>query len=247
MKQWDVFTEYVESKKMTASSAYKAAMRHVFFMASDHYKHAFMEQQDTSNNFIFLLNLGDCFLRLEEYQFAIDTLEFAKNSYKSNARLLAILGEAYFHIDDIPKSLLYFREAFYVDPSEVDLDLIKAKPVRDLVEIIKRGRSDYKNINEWIPVYGFLHDIFYVKRNINTHQADVIQNDLYNLEVNYQKMSRDQLENSNVVPRLINKYLWMLDYYELQNYSFENISQIRERLMNISSDLFKEYFEKKKL
>ncbi|MBN2077523.1 MAG: tetratricopeptide repeat protein, partial [Spirochaetes bacterium] len=116
MGQWEVFSEYAEGKGMTASSAFRAAMRFVFFKAADHYQHAFREQQDTSKNFQFLLNLGDCFLRLEEYAKAIETLEFAKSSYRSNARLMAILGEAYFHTGDLPKSILCFREAFFIDP-----------------------------------------------------------------------------------------------------------------------------------
>ena len=64
-------------------------------------------------------------------------MEYARNSYNANARLLSILGEAYFHTDDIPKSLLYFREAFFVKPSDIDLELIKAKPVLELLEKVK--------------------------------------------------------------------------------------------------------------
>ena len=245
MKQWEVFNEYAESKDMTSSSAFKAAMRYIFFKASDHYKFAFQEQQDTSSNFRFLLNLGDCFLRLEEYQSAIETLEFARSSYRSNARLLAILGEAYFHKGEIPKSLASFREAFFVDPSEIDISILRATPILDLVEIIKKERSDYKDINEWIPIYGYTHDVFYVKRNLNVHLVETIENDIYKLEVNFQKMNKSQVENSNIVPRLINKYLWLLDYYTLQNYNFDTITQIRDRLIKIDRDLFQEHFEKK--
>jgi len=245
MKQWEVFNEYAENKDMTSSSAFKAAMRYIFFKASDHYKFAFQEQQDTSSNFGFLLNLGDCFLRLEEYQSAIETLEFARSSYRSNARLLAILGEAYFHKGELPKSLASFREAFFVDPSEIDLSILRATPILELVEIVKKERSDYKDINEWIPIYGYTHDVFYVKRNLNVHLVETIENDIYKLEVNFQKMNKSQVENSNIVPRLINKYLWLLDYYTLQNYNFDTITQIRDRLIKIDRNLFQEYFEKK--
>jgi tetratricopeptide (TPR) repeat protein len=245
MKQWEVFNEYAESKNMTSSSAFKAAMRYIFFKASDHYKFAFKEQQDTSSNFRFLLNLGDCFLKLEEYQSAIETLEYARSSYRSNAHLLATLGEAYFHLADLPKSLASFREAFFINPTEIDLDILRATPILDIVEIIRKERSEYKNINEWIPIYGFIHDIFYVKRNINVHLVETIEKDIYSLEVTYQKMNKGQIENSNIVPRLINKYLWLLDYYTLQNYDFDTITQIRERLIKIDRNLFQQYFEKK--
>lgn len=246
MKQWEVFNEYSESKNLTSSSAFKSSMRYIFFKAADHYKFAFREQQDTSSNFQFLLNLGDCFLRLEEYSLAIETLEFAKGSYKSNARLMAILGEAYFHTGDVSKSLLSFREAFFVDPAEIDLSILKAKPILDLVDAVKKARADFKDIAEWIPIYGFISDVFYVKRNLSAHQVEGIEKDIYNLEVTFQKMNRSQVESSNIVPRLINKYLWLLDYYTLQNYNFDTITQIRERLLNIDRELFQEYFSKKK-
>ncbi len=246
MEQWEIFSEYAEGKGMTASSSFKSAMRFVFFKAADHYQFAFKEQQDTSKNFQFLLNLGDCFLRLEEYGRAIETLEFAKSSYKSNARLMAILGEAYYHTGDVPKSILCFREAFFIDPAEIDLGVLKAKPVLDLIDIVRSERADPRDIVEWIPVYGFIHDIFYVKRNLNAHQVENIEKDIYNLEVTFQKMNTTQVESSNIVPRLLNKYIWLLDYYTLQNYNFDNITQIRERLLNIDRELFQDYFTGKK-
>ena len=246
MKQWEIFDEYSESKNLSSSSAFKSAMRYIFFKAADHYKYAFREQQDTSSNFQFLLNLGDCFLRLEEYANAIETLEYAKGSYKSNARLMAILGEAYFHTGEISKSLLCFREAFFIDPAEIDLSMLKAKPIVDLAEMVKKERADFKDINEWIPIYGFIHDVFYVKRNLNAHQVESIEKDIYNLELTYQKMNRTQVESSNIVPRLINKYLWLMDYYTLQSYNFDTVSQIRDRLLNIDRELFQDYFSRKK-
>ncbi len=246
MKQWETFNEYAQSKEMISSTAFNAVMRYIFFTASDHYRIAFTEQQDATHNFTFLLNLGICFLRLEEYKSVVDTLEYAKNSYKSNASLLAILGEAYYHLEDIPKSLLYFREAFYTDPQEIDISIIKAKPILDIISVIRDEGREVMDNREWIPVYGFIHDVFYVRRNLDKHQVDKIQKEIYGLEVKYQKMSSDQLNESNILPRLINKYLWLMDYYEFQNYNYDNLSQIRDRLLKLDKALFKPYFEKKK-
>jgi len=64
--------------------------------------------------------------------------------------------------------------------------------------------------------------------------------------VTYQKMNKVQVEGSNILPRLINKYLWLLDYYTLQSYNFDNVTQIRDRLVNIDRSLFQEYFSRKK-
>ena len=106
MEEWSVYDEYALLKNMQSSSAYRAVIRYIFFKASEHYKLAFQKNEDTDSRFDLLLNLGECFLRLKEYKYAAETLEFTKNSYTANARLFYILGESYFHLDDIPKSLL---------------------------------------------------------------------------------------------------------------------------------------------
>ena len=247
MEQWNVFEDYSAEKNIRQFTAYRSAMRYVFFRAADHYKVAFSENQDTSNNFNLLLNLGDCFLRLEEYKHAIETLEFAKSSYKSSARLLSILGESYYHSDDIPKSLLHFREAFCADPSEINLDLIKAKPILEIIDKIRQRRGNTGDIREWIPVFGFIGDIFYVRRNLSKHQVQNIEREVYTLELAYQKMSHDQLESSNVLPRLMTKYLLLRDYYEFQNYSLDTLVQIRDRLLEINRGLFQDFLNSKKL
>ncbi|HRZ27609.1 MAG TPA: hypothetical protein P5346_02650 [Spirochaetota bacterium] len=242
MTQWKIFEEYSQEKEMTSSSAYKAAMRFIFFKASEHYKISFKKQENTTGDYELLLNLGDCFLRLGEYGNAIETLEYARGSYKSSARLLAILGEACFHMNDIPRSLLYFREAFFIDPSEIDLGLIKARPIEDIIETIRKERPGCKDIREWIPVFGFLQDIFYVKSKLYKSQVETIEKEIYNLEINYQRLSAEQLDDTNIMPRLLNKYLWMLDYYEFQNYNFDHLSQIRDRLIALDRALFEDYF-----
>jgi hypothetical protein len=43
---------------------------------------------------------------------------------------------------------------------------------------------------------------------------------------------------------MLNKYLWLLDYYEHQNRNPENTEQIRSRLIALDSELFSEYFRK---
>ncbi|MFC1670247.1 tetratricopeptide repeat protein [Spirochaetota bacterium] len=244
MNEWETFDEYVHSKHMTETPAYKAAMKQVFFDASENYKLAFKKNEDATSNFDLLLNLGDCFLKLDEYKYTIDTLEYAKSSYNANARLLSILGEAYFHEGDLTKSLSYFREAFFIDPSEIDLTLLKAAPIVKLVEIIKSEKKEFNDIREWVPVYGFLNDIFYVRRNLNKHQVESIKKEIFNLEANYQRMDKEQINTTNIIPRLINKYIWMLDYYEFQEYSFENITDIRGRLIGIDKNLFTDFFKK---
>jgi len=243
MEEWEEFETYAQNKKMQNSMSYQATMHYIFYKASENYKTAFQNNEDTSNNFTLLLNLGSCFLRLEEYSFTIDTLEYARSSYTTNAKLLFILAEAYYQNKEIPKSLVLFKEAFIIDSSQLDLSIIKSKAITDLVALIKKQRQGSYDVREWIPVYGYVEDVFYVRKNINKHQVQTLNSEIYNLEINFQRMNSDEINETNILPRLINKYLWMLDYYEFQKYSFEDLAEIRDRLLRLEPHIFEEYFK----
>ena len=242
MEEWNAFEEYATYKEMKSSSAYKSAMRYVFFKAAEQYKIAFQHNEETDSKFDLLINLGECFLRLKEHKYAIETLEYAMTSYKSNAKLLFILGESYYHVDDIPKCLLYMREAFQIDPSQIDLTLIEAKPVTEIIRSIQESGKNVRDIREWIPVFGFLTDIFYVRRNLNKHQVESLKREIFNLENSFSRMNSEDIEATNILPRIINKYLWLLDYYEHQNVNIENSEQIKSRLLTLDKDLFNDFF-----
>lgn len=244
MEEWNSFEDYAAYKEMKSSSAYKSAMRYIFFKAAEQYKIAFQKNEETDNQFDLLINLGECFMRLKEYKYAVETLEYAMNSYKTSARLLFILGESYYHIDDIPKCLLYMREAFQVDPSMIDLSLIEAKPIQEIIESIRKSGKSIRDVREWIPVFGFLTDIFYVRRNLNKHQVESLKHEVFNLENSLSRLNSDDIEATNILPRMINKYLWLLDYYEHQNINPENSDQIKNRLISLDKDLFQDFFKK---
>jgi len=247
MTEWESYEEYARDKNMLNSSSYRAAMMNIYYAASRHYGISFMKQENTaSGNFDLLLKLGACFIKLGNYKKAVETLEYAVNSYNAHAGLLSMLAEAFYNLGEIPKSLWFFKEAFFWDPSLINLDLITAEPIQRLVSFIREDRKNCYDTREWVPVYGFITDILYVRKDIHERQVEFIKEQIYNLEINFQKMNREQIESSNVLPRLLTRYLWILEYFEFQKYSFENIGQIRDRLLQIDKPLFEEYFRKEK-
>jgi len=247
MTEWENYEEYARNKNMLNTSSYRAAMMNIYYAASRHYGISFMKQENTASvNFDLLLKLGACFIKLGNYKKAVETLEYAVNSYNAHAGLLSMLAESFYHLGEIPKSLWYFKEAFFWDPSLINLDLITAEPVERLVNFIRENRKNCYDTREWIPVYGFITDILYVRKDIHERQVEFIKEQIYSLEVNFHKMNREQIESSNVLPRLLTRYLWILEYFEFQKYSFENIGQIRDRLLQIDRPLFEEYFRKER-
>lgn len=247
MKEWNDFLVYSADNSMTGCAAYKSAMKYVFFTASENYKIAFQNQESAIDNFDLLLNLGKCFIILEEYKSAVETLEYARTSYKKNAGLLAMLGEAYHYINESAKSLLSFKEAFFINPSDVDMNNLKAEPILQLIQLVKEKKPDYKDIREWMPVFGFTEGIFHARKNLNSDQIDAIKHEIFTLEKNFQTLPKEKIESTNITPRLINKYLWMLDYFKYQNYDLESMREIKARLIQIDKKIFEEYFKKQQI
>ncbi|MBN1501604.1 MAG: hypothetical protein JW982_15710 [Spirochaetes bacterium] len=246
MNEWNQFNSYAEEKNMTGSTAFSAAQKYVFFTASEHYKIAFRNEESPTDNFSLLYNLARCFMGLQEFSHAAETLEYIRSAYKSNTQITVLLGESYFHLGETPKSLMFFREAFFLNPQEIDMKDIKAQPILDLAGITAKNIPAYQDIREWIPVYGYILDIFYVKHQLSKQTVEILKKDILNLEKSYQMSSKDKIKETNIVPRLINKYLWMFDYFSFQNYDFEAITDIRTRLIEIDRGLFEPYFKNRK-
>ena len=244
MDQWNFFTDYSKDKGGAGSAAYAAARKFIFFTACEEYKEAFRQNENPTEKFENLINLGVCFITLGEYRNAIETLEYAKSSHRSDSRLTSLLAESYFHAGDVPKSLLLFREAFSTEPSQIDLAIISAPPIKEIIEAAKKIKPRATDIREWIPVIGYVTEVFYVKRQVNMPQFEAIKRDVLSLERSYQSLSPDQRDVSNVTPRLLNKYLWLYDYFAFQAQSSEHCSQIRDRLCAIDAGLFTDFFKR---
>ncbi|NMB65445.1 MAG: hypothetical protein GYA16_11325, partial [Spirochaetes bacterium] len=121
MTQWEEFEAFAQNRGLVWATAYQKAMRFVFFTASEHYTIAFNDRENPTDNLQLLMQLGTCFIRLGEYQHTIEALEYARSAYRSNACILSLLAESYYHTGDVPRALLYFREAFLLNPSEIDI------------------------------------------------------------------------------------------------------------------------------
>lgn len=241
MTQWQEFDKYSREKNFSTGSAYKAVQKFIYYTASEHYKTAFLNQESPTDNFDLLINLAVCFLKLEDYSKTVETLEYARSSFKSDPKLLSILAVAYFKSGEIPKALHFFREAFFINPAAIDLELVLCQPLTDLIQTAKSAHQD-EDEREWIPVYGFIQDVFYVKGKISQQTVDLIIKDISALEKSFQSMTREKLKTSNVKPRLINKYLWLYDYYHFQNYDLSILNQLAARLLEIDKSLFAPYF-----
>jgi hypothetical protein len=64
---------------------------------------------------------------------------------------------------------------------------------------------------EWIPIYGCIFGVFTVKRELKPVELGRLKQSIFSLE-NEVRSRPDNV--ALLVPRLINRYLWLLDHYE---------------------------------
>jgi hypothetical protein len=82
-------------------------------------------------------------------------------------------------------------------------------------------------LEEWIPIYGVLFGIFTVKRELRAIELGKLKQSIFALE----NEIRDRPKETGVlIPRLINRYFWLIDHYVNVG---ESSSRIDETLLKI--------------
>jgi len=90
-------------------------------------------------------------------------------------------------------------------------------------------------LKEWIPVYGVLYGIFNVKRELHGAEFGILRQRIYARE----NELRDPACNATlIVPRLINMYFWLIDYYVRIENGSEKINEILLRIKLLDRNIY---------
>jgi hypothetical protein len=84
-----------------------------------------------------------------------------------------------------------------------------------------------RELLEWIPIYGCLYGIFSIKRELKQVELGRLKQSIFALE---NALRSKQEDPGLLIPRLINRYFWLIDHYENVQ---ENPQLIAETLLKI--------------
>ncbi|MCL2806056.1 MAG: hypothetical protein FWD26_08970 [Treponema sp.] len=174
-----------------------------------------------------LLLAGRCYKGLGNYDEALKYLEQAFSIKKEDAETLAQLADVNALLAQARHAKALFREAFFIDPLKIDLKSLESAfilKVRD--KVCGLGFKD-EEVNEWIPVYGYLWGVFTIKRQLKQTEVGRLKQSIFSLETEYEA---NPARRSLLKPRLINHYFWLVDHYETVH---EDSSFIDETLLKI--------------
>ena len=175
-----------------------------------------------------LLLVGRCYKGTGNYDEAFKYLEQAVRFRREDGEALAELADVNALLGETHAAKALFREAFFLNPEKIDLRAMESEMVLRLKErLIKEKGYHEDELREWIPVYGRLWGVFTVKRELKPIEFGRLKQSIFTMETE----CRGNPEQSALLkPRLINRYFWLIDYYENKR---EDPDLIEEVLLNI--------------
>lgn len=226
LKHYNVFLEQIKSDKVYEQSLY--AVRYfvhakALFFFKELLAGSLVNQHDPS----FLLLVGRCYKGIGDYEEALNYLGQAVRFKREDAETLAEIADINALLGETKAAKALFREAFFIDPSKIDLESLESALITHLRDNVSELGYGKETLCEWIPVYAAIWGVFSVKRELKQVEIGRLKQSIFTLEAEYKA---NPLRQEILKPRLLNRYFWLIDHYENIK---ETSSLIEENLLKI--------------
>jgi tetratricopeptide (TPR) repeat protein len=242
MSQWNGFYGFLDKIGASFDNARYAVRHFVSKIALDNFNAALSDgtlRLDPALD----LQVGRCYKGTGDYEAALEYFKrAAERRGTSSGELLAELADIYALLGESKQAKVLFREAFFVEPQNIDVRSMESQEIVKLAGTVRKLGIKAAHLNEWIPVYGTLLGVFSVKRALKAVELGKLKQEIFTLE-NEVRNSGDGKDVQ--VPRLLNKYLWLLDHYEATNENSAAITEVLYKIKFIDAPLFERYMSVK--
>jgi tetratricopeptide (TPR) repeat protein len=235
--QWKAFASFVAKLEGDFEPALFSFKRFAFSLALSQYE-ALAPEEKESHEADLALRIGICLKGTGDYVGALRSLETAARERKEDAEVLAELADTYALQGDERSSKALFREAFFIAPQRIEIELLESGMIRRLAAKVAALGYRGPELAEWIPVYGTLLGVFGVKRELKAVEVGKLRQSIYQLE-NESKEGGD--ERALRVPRLINRYFWLIDHYIAAKEDRSKIDEVLLKVRLLDQSVYKQY------
>jgi tetratricopeptide (TPR) repeat protein len=186
-----------------------------------------------------LLLIGRCYKGVGNYDEALKYLEQAVRFRREDGETLAELADANALLGETNAAKALFREAFFLNPEKIDLRAMESEMVLRLRDrlIREKGYRD-EELREWIPVYGRLWGVFSVKRELKPIEFGRLKQSIFTMET---ECRGNPARSVFLKPRLINRYFWLIDYYENKREDPDLIEEVLLKIKVTDPELYERY------
>ncbi len=184
---------------------------------------------------------GLCYKVLGNYDKGLEFLKYAAELNKKSAAVMAELADCYALYGEIKISKAFFREAFFINPAEIELQFLESEVIKRLIKKVEEIGYNNELVLEWIPVYGVIDGVFNVKRELRSFEFGQLKQKIFCLE--NEEREKTGIQRAKLIPRLINNYFWLIDHYVNVNESKAKIDDVLLRIKVLDKDIYKRYIE----
>jgi len=235
--QWKAFASFASKLGGEFEPGLFAYRRFAFSLALAEYS-ALPPDEKEAHAADLALRVGICLKGRGEYVEALRSLETAARERRDDAEVLAQLADAYALQGDERSSKALFREAFFLAPQRIDTELLESGMIRALAAKVANLGYKGSELPEWIPVYGALLGVFTIKRELKAVEVGKLRQSIYQLENETKEGGEDR---AVLVPRLINRYFWLIDHYIAAKEDRARIDEILLKVRLLDQSIYKQY------
>ena len=231
--EWKKFEKFSKSLKNIHSKVISNVMFYIFNSALEAFKKEIRENRILDFETYYIIALS--YKKIGDFKNAIKYFEETLNIENDNSNIIAQLADCYALIDEEKKAKLLFREAFFIDPSSIDLELLDSNIITYITAKILELNYSKKEVQYWIPIFGRVLNILNVFRELIPVEISKIKREISYIENNY----KNQIDKDNCIKtKLINSYLWLIDYLKINNQDKNEIDEIENKLRSISETIY---------
>jgi len=190
----------------------------------------FLEQmafEDESRRPDLQVKAARAYKGLGSYDKALECLDQVLQTRPEDARALAEMADCFEAVGNVPQSRLFFREAFYLNAQAIDVEGLRSEVVRAVAEGLANEGLSGPELREWIPVHAVIQGVFNVKRDLKPLELGQLRQNINALKSDLHDGTGSR---GTVLPKLINRYFWLIDHYFSVK---EDRSKIEDILLNI--------------
>lgn len=234
--QWKAFRLFLAGQQDHKERTSLAFKQMAFGKALEYFQQLLQEGETADPDVSY--KIGCCHKGIGNYESAVQFIEEANRQRKDDPCFLAELADIYALVNETRASKALFREAFFINPQRIDLELLESGVIARLQEkILENGKTGHETV-EWVPVYAEVGGVFSVKRELKPIEVSRLKNNIYELET---ELNNDGSRRAVLVPRLINKYFWLIDHYIDAKEEKAKIDEVLLKIKLLDAAIYKLY------
>lgn len=234
---WKEFLYLIDNEKSRYEQCIYSIKKGVFTQVLEIFQRLLQENTFSKKGAI-VGRIGLCYKQLGDYDTALRFLGEANLENPEKASILAEMADCYALCGEEKTSKILFREAFFINPQDVDISVLESELFCRLYsEVIRTGKKD-EIAAEWFPVEGVLLGVLNVKRELRALEVGKLKQNIYALET---ELKDEGVDSDLIIPRLINNYFRLIDHYTTVMEDRTKINEILLKIKLLNADVYERY------